>query len=187
MATGFQQRWKGKILAKELYLANWGVVLPLLSGKNLNGSALVAATPGANDFVTNVTLGSVLALDGHAAQLSTKTDHLLFDFALPPWYIAGSSFTISVNAQYRVSAGTTPTCTIDASAYLVAADGTTGADIVSTSAQNLTTSAATYAFAVTPTTLVPGDCLAIELTTSIAEAGNTGTFTGQINSVSVGP
>jgi hypothetical protein len=61
--------------------------------------------------------------------------------------------------------------------------GAAGADICATNAQAIATTAADKSFTLTGTSLSPGDRLTIKITTSVAEGGNTGTATGQINSV----
>ncbi|MDE2103982.1 MAG: hypothetical protein KGL39_42490 [Patescibacteria group bacterium] len=156
--------------------------LPLLTAKTSSGIPL-PTTAAAGKLATSSTPGTSLYLLGEAAQNTSKTDGCQFELTIPRSYIAGTALSITINAQYNVSGGTVPTCTVAASLYLAANAGTEGSNLVTTSATALTTSAADYVFAVTGTTLTPGARVIIGISTVIREAGNTGTLTGQVNSV----
>lgn len=81
-------------------------------------------------------------------------------FVLPPTYVSGAAITVRVRAKKDTTLGTV-TDTVDVTAKLVG--DTLGSDICTTAAQVLTTSYANYDFTVTPTGLVAGDILAIEV------------------------
>lgn len=157
--------------------------VPLPSLRNANGGSLVTTSPGATDFTLTQTFGTSSYLAGHAAQNNTKTDDAILEFVLPPSYVAGTNLTLTVNGRYVVSAGTTITATVDADARVMTDSGGYGSDLNATAAIALTTTAGNKAFTITGTTLNPGDRIQIKITTSVQEAGNTGTATAQVNSV----
>lgn len=160
------------------------VYLPLFSARSDNGTVLDAAGATGNFKVVG-TVGTSLYLQGQDAQNNTKTDAAVYEFTLPSTYVAGVSPTLIVNAHYAVvsGAGTAGTKTIDAFAYEIASAGTAGSDLVTTSVQTLTTSAADYSFVITGTGLKAGERLQIRLLGAIQETANGGAFATRINSV----
>lgn len=146
-------------------------LLRTLAGLPLDG------TGGAGLFAvsTTATFGSpaAISLIGESTQNNTKTDAYEFEFTLPPEYVAGGAITVNVTANVSGSGtlGTTKTLTCDAF-KVAAADGTVGSNL-GPAAQVLATGAATTkSFTVTPTGLVAGDKLLIQVQASINETGN---------------
>ncbi|MDE2103981.1 MAG: hypothetical protein KGL39_42485 [Patescibacteria group bacterium] len=156
--------------------------IDLMTGRTAAGAAL-PTTAASNNLAVSSTVGTSLHLIGEAVQNTTIADSAIYEVTLPRSYAAGTNLTVTVNAQYNVSGGTTPTCTVVAAAYLCANAGTQGSNLIATAAKSITTSAADYMFIITGIVLTAGSRILIEVTTSIKEAGNTGTFTGQVNSL----
>lgn len=119
---------------------------------------------------------------GNAASGNNKQDFAQIDAILPAWYRAGATITVRVRAMVSVAAQVTNTVDVEAK---ICADGTTGSDICTTSAQALTTSYADYDFVVTPTGRVPGECLNIRFATLINDTGGAHGSVGMISSISV--
>ena len=69
------------------------------SSRNSNGSGLVVTSPGTHDFVLVVNPGTAVALQGHAANAGTATDHVVGLVTMPPWYVAGEDATLTANAE----------------------------------------------------------------------------------------
>lgn len=155
--------------------------LPLITGKNSDGSTL-AASASSGKFGIASTLGTSLNLAGEAAQNNTKTDTVMFEHMLPANYVAGQDITLTVNAKIA-GTGTPGTKTLTGHAYKVDNAGAAGSDLIATSAPNMTTSNADYTFTITGTTLNPGDRLTISLVAALQETGNSASVNAQINSV----
>lgn len=156
---------------------------PLFSARNVAGTAIAASAATATDFVAALNNNNSPALDGTAAQNNTKANHALFEFVLPDDYKAGTNVTVSIGAGYSASGGTTVTATVDCVATLLGDTGTAGADICATAAQAIALTIAEKAFTITGTTLTPGARLMVKVSTSVQEAGNTGTATGHVYGV----
>lgn len=173
----------GAVMAKPGVASGlYPIRLPLLAGRNADGSALVASSPGAGNFVLAASLATSLVLTGHAAQNNTKADAALWELTLPPGYVAGSDITATLNAKYAAASGTAGTCTVIAAAYKLADAGTMGANLVATSAAAITATAADKAFTIAGATLSPGDRILVEAIASVQETGNTGTIIATLNS-----
>lgn len=84
---------------------------------------------------------------------------------LPPNYEDGETIAIVLRAKLTTDASVTKT--LDVECYKPDGDGSVGSDLCSTSAQSLTTSWANYTFVITPTGLVAGDPLDIEVTVAL--------------------
>ncbi len=143
----------------------------LLDGKYLDGTSLAsAAAAGKLGIGTTATFGSpaTLSLVTEAANNNTKTDNVEYEFTLPPDYVAGSAITVAVTQAITIGGGTlsVKTCTVDV--FKMAADGTAGSNI-GPAGQNMTTSSSTLSFAVTPTGLVAGNKLLIQIQTVLTE------------------
>jgi hypothetical protein len=157
--------------------------------RNLNGT-VVDATGGAGKFSvsTTATFGSpaTLTLKSEDTQNTTKTDVGEFEFRLPPEYVAGAAVTVNVTCNVTGSGtlGSTHSVTVDA--FKLAADGTAGSNIGPAAQTTLATgSAATLSFTVTPTGLVAGDKLLIQVQTSISESGNASPINANITALDV--
>lgn len=143
----------------------------------------MAVSPAAGVFGISSTLGTSLGLLGEIATSNTKTDDVLFEHPLPSSYVAGQNLSVAINAQTK-GAGTAGTATLAVKAYRIASDGTQGASIGAV-AQAITGVAAVYTFAITGTTLNPGDRVGVEVETVIQETTG-GNLQSQINSIKVG-
>lgn len=106
-----------------------------------------------------------------------------FLFVLPQEYVAGEAITVRVRA--KVSATRTVSQTVDVVAKKVG--DTLGSDICTTAAQSLTTSYANYDFTVTPTSLVAGDVLWVEVYLATDDTGGSSNGTPTASAISVRP
>lgn len=145
--------------------------LGLLNFRNTDGSSLAAAA-SAGKFGASITLGTSFALIGETSNNNTKTDDAIIEYILPPWYIAGSNLTVTVNAA--ISTGGSPTYatkTVQVLAYKTASDGTQGSDIGPGAASAITVAGADVTFTITGTTLNPGDKVVFKLETILHDTG----------------
>lgn len=156
--------------------------VPLRDFRNTDGSILAAAA-ASGKFGWSITLGTSAHLVSEAANNNTKTDDAVTEYVLPANYIAGQNITVTVNASITGS-GTLSTKTAQIKAYRTAKDGTQGSDIGPGAATAMTAAGADVAFAVTGTTLNPGDRLVFELETVLTETASSN-MTANINSVRV--
>lgn len=129
------------------------------------------------------------------ANNNTKTMVLgLTQFMLPQGYAypggidpdageTASESNIILNIRARVSASAATSQQIDAQVYVSDTEGGVGSDIVSTSAQNLTTSWATYSFTCDGTTLLIGSTLNAYVRTVVNDSGGSGTCTAEIGEI----
>lgn len=157
--------------------------LPLMQGRNSDGSALGAAA-AAGKFGNAITLGTSQQLVSEAANSNTKTDIVLYEFQLPKEYIAAANLTVTCGCQYNLGSGTIGTHTLAAAAYRNADAGTQGANMIATSAQSVPATEGDVAFTVTGTTLSPGDRVTLSLTMVIQDTGASN-ITGNVDSVRV--
>ena len=160
-----------------------GIQIPLLGGRNTDGS-VIAAAAASGKFGCAITLGTSECLVGEAAESNTKTDDALFEFRVPDNYVAGANLTATVNAQV-IGTGTPGTKTVQIKAYAKANVGTLGANIGPGAATAITTSAADYSFTITGANLVAGQLLVLELESVLQETGGSATITTQVNSLRV--
>jgi hypothetical protein len=171
----------GAVVTKPLNLR-----VPLFSARNVAGGSVAASAGVATDFITVVNSNNALDLQGTAAQNNTKTNDALLEVVLPDDYKAGTNITVYVSSGYSASGGTTITATVDLVATLTTDIGTAAADICATAATAITLTIGEKAFTVTGTTLTPGARLVLKVTTSVQEAGNTGTATGHVYGIRIG-
>lgn len=157
----------------------------LLDGFCVDG-APIAAAAAASDFGVSITPGTTFYLVGESCQNNTKTDKALWEYTLPDSYVAGTDVVISPNAGFS-GTGTVSTKTVDVNAYEQAADGTQGADLCSTAAQNLGAVGvySDFAFVIDGDNLAPGDKLLIVVTVALTETGNANPILARLNSVNV--
>jgi hypothetical protein len=111
-----------------------------------------------------------MELRGNDTNNDTVTSTSSFLVALPHEYVAGSAVTLKVTSLTS-GAELTTTRTLDAEAFLVAKDGSAGADLVSTLIQTITAIAAEYSFVITPTGLVAGNKLRVNLQNVVTSTG----------------
>jgi len=146
----------------------------------------LTANPPAADS-TNLTIvtgtygtnaATIQSADGKAATTSPKTR---FQFAVPPTYQAGGAISVIVNAGMLTTVADT-SCTLKVDCYRPAAP-TTNIGPIAQSINSLT--AADKTFALTTTSVVPGDILDIDLVAAITD-GATGTVVkAKINKVQI--
>ena len=155
--------------------------LPLTGARDVTGMMpTVAAQAGI--FGLTFTPGTAEYLVSEAANNNTKTDVICFEHVLSDSYAAGTALAVVANAHYVIGSGTLSVKTLACAVYKLADDDTEGSTIETTSAQTITGSAADYTFAVTGTTLNPGDRVVVKLTMVLTETASSN-VTGRINSV----
>lgn len=155
--------------------------MPLIVGKNSDGTTL-AASAAAGKFAISLTAGTSEVLLSEAANSNTKTDIVVWEFALPATYIAASNITVTANCNYTLGAGTVGTHTLAMAAYLCADAGTQGATLIATAAQTVPAAAGEVTFTITGATLTPGARIMLAGTLVIQDTGASN-ITAQINSV----
>ena len=131
------------------------------------GDDLVSGNPTDSFEIVNGGWGTgTVILKGDVANSNTKTGTLCFEFPLPPEYVADADIKLAVHAKFDDSSGVTVgTKTLDAQAYKMADDGSSGSDLATSGAQTLTNSFADYAFPITDTGLDAGDKLLVYVRT----------------------
>lgn len=143
----------------------------ILNIKNLDGSTL-ATSAGAGVFgiSTTATFGSPgqLSLVTEVANNNTKTDSCEFEVVLPVNYVAGSAISVNVGQKITIGSGTLSVKSLTVDAFLVAADGTVGSNL-GPAGQTLTNAGGVLNFAITPTGLVAGNKLLIQMQTVLTE------------------
>lgn len=153
--------------------------------------AVQTVLPGtaANDdlaYVGNTFGTGSPTLQGVDAGGTTETQRARVQVALPPEYVAGESVTIRVSAAMNTTPSDT-TATVDVEAYLIDRDGSlgsSGSDLVTTSAQSInSTTFADQDFALTTSSLSPGDLLDIRITTAVTDSGDAGVMFAEIGAV----
>lgn len=151
-------------------------VLPLESWRVTATGSLLGATAGTPSGAFGLTMGTFGTnspkIAGEAASGASKTNKMRRTFALPAEYVAGESVTLRVRCKETVGAATVST-TIDASVYKSDKEAGIGSDLCATNAQDVTTSFANKDFDITPTGLVPGDLLDIEINVVTNDTGGT--------------
>lgn len=155
----------------------------LVQGRNSDFTPVTAAG-GSGQWQITGTLGTSLFLASQTATGLTRTTTGSFEFTLPSNYIPGRDIVITVNSHHT-GTGTPGTRTIDAQVYRIAADGTSGADLVTTAAQTITGAAADYAFVATGTSLAPGDRVQVVVVGVLQETGAVNPLTQRLNSLRI--
>ena len=162
--------------------------IPLTSVRDNDGN-VINSTGGTGIFATtsyNAWVGSAYIV-GVVADGTTRTSTLMFEFVLPPEYIAGADVQLVVNAHYIDEDGTVGTRTIDMLAYEMSTAAVASA-IRTTSTQNFTATAADYTFSdITTTNLVPGDKILFAVRMILQDSGGSDgdQLTSRINSIRV--
>ena len=159
--------------------------LRLIEAKNAVGTTIVSTGAASGNFTMTLTAGTSETLAGEAAQGNTKTDTALFELVLPTTYRGGNNLTVTFHASYACT-GTAGTKTLAAHVYPVAATGASSADLVTTSAQTITTSDAAYSFTATGTSLLPGQRILVTGVAAMQETGGSSPCTAWINSGTAG-
>jgi hypothetical protein len=123
-------------------------------------------------------------LTGTQTNNTSASEVAAFTFALPEKYVDGEAVTVRVRA--KVSAARQVSATVDVVAKKQGDTGL-GSDICATAAQNLTTSYVNYDFTITPTGLVAGDVLWIEVYLATNDTGGSTNGTPTASAISVRP
>ncbi len=158
--------------------------LRLSEARALAGSALPIATPTTGNFAVLFGPSTTQRLITESANSSTITDNAVWEINLPPTYIAGSNITVSVWCNYTLGSGTAPTHTLGTSVYLVAnPGGTLSANLVTTAAQVMSTTAGNLTFTINGATLVPGARVLLQLQAIIQETAGHPVYASVFNVV----
>jgi hypothetical protein len=144
--------------------------IPIITLQQTTGIPLSASETAGNFNVAIAT--HVNKAQGEITDNETEVSVVHFQFVLPPEYVSGGDISVSVPcAVIKTAAATDNGSTVDVAVYLQAA-GAVGSDL------STTTSAATFAamdtwytktFVITPTGLVAGSFLDVEITSSIID------------------
>ncbi len=158
--------------------------LPLMLGRTDTG-LVMTATPGTGVFGISRTAGTSLVLTGEAANSSTVTDKVVFEFSLPDTYVAGANIAFVVNGAIAgASCSLTTASTLLTPTLYTEVNGVEAA-VTTSAAQKWAKAQADYTFTVTGTGLVPGQHVAFEIIAAVT-AANSNNCTGAINSVKYG-
>ena len=163
--------------------------IPLMTCRNGNGTVL-DATGGAGLFkITAGGTGSgTLVLTGEDATNGTKTDILMFEFAVPPEYVASETIECDVEVKVDESgAGVAGTETLQIECFELAAAGTVGSDLASDGAQDLTAAGdgfQTVTSTITDAGIAAGDKLIFIVTLIVTETNGTAVH-GEIGDINV--
>jgi len=135
-----------------------GTILPATAANDDLG--LITGTWG-NDYTPRI--------QGVDAGGTTETQYAGFSFALPPEYVAGTNFTVRINAGMLVVADASATVDVECIKTCIASPS----DLCGTAAQSInSTTHADKDFTITGTTLSPGDRVSIRIKTVVTDAGN---------------
>ena len=151
-------------------------VLGLDSWKVTGTGAALGATAGTPSGAFGLTYGTFATnspkIAGEAASGNSKTNKMRRQYTLPVEYVAGGNVTLRVNCKETVGAATVSTV-VDAQVFKCDKAAGIGSDICATAAQDVTTSAANADFSITPSGLVAGDVLDIEVNIVTNDTGGT--------------
>ena len=100
-------------------------------------------------------------LQGNTAVNNSYTEYARALYHLPECYVAGQSITFRIHGKF--SNAPTVSGTIDLIVHKTDDEAGIGADICATAVQSMTTSYADYDFTITPTGMIVGDLLDMEL------------------------
>lgn len=132
--------------------------VPLHAVRNVNGTVLTATTGTGSFALSSGGWGvGTLKLIGETALAQTVTDTLLFEFVLPPEYVASEDVVLQVKARESVSA--TVSTTMTAQVYESDGNGAVGGNLAAafSGAGDVTTTWTTFTSVVTDAGLVAGD------------------------------
>lgn len=152
------------------FIGTWQV--PLIQGRNGNGSAFPITTPTSGDFGLIWGTGGINLLRSESANSSTITDTAVWELTLPDTYIAGTNITVQVYCGYVVGSGTIGTHTLTGAAYSINAfGGGLSSNLIATAAQSVPSSANTLTFTITGTSLIPGARVLLSLAMALQDTG----------------
>lgn len=164
----------------QLKAAQSSLHLLQLSEAVSDAGVALTATPGSGAMGISRTAGTSFTLLGEVTSSNAKTDKAVWFVTMPPTYVPGNSFTVSVNASVAGSgtltaASTTITCAV----YTEVAGVETLLTV--SAAQQMVAAGSTLVFTVTGTGVTNGSQMAIELVMLVTTSS--GANTGTINSV----
>jgi hypothetical protein len=168
--------------AKGIRSKDWVHTVPIAELRMTTGVVLDATGAGSNHKLVKGT--NVMYVEGVAAQSNTKTDTSLFEWVVPQEFDPTSTCSVRIRAKIA-GTGTAGTKTVDLTAFLAGDAAASGSDLVTTAAQNLTTSYANYDFTFTGSGLAAGDRVLFALTTALQETGGSATVTATIAQVKI--
>ena len=152
--------------------------IPLMNVRT--GSGLVLdATGGAGLFKISAggTGSGTLVLVGEDTSSNTKTDIVMFEWAVPPEYVASETIECDVTVKVDESGvGVAGTETLQVECFEVGTDGTAGADLASGGAQDLTAGGdvfQTITSTITDAGVAAGDKLIFVITGIVTETNGT--------------
>lgn len=165
-------------------LAEYGI--PFTALRNASALALVAAAEDNEFGLTSAGFGTgTLVIDGDPASNESETSTLMFEFVLPPEYVAAGDVQLVVQAKESVGAATVST-TLSAEAYEVDGQGGAGSDIAGApDVTDITTSWQTSTTAITASGLVAGDRLIVFVRIVTNDTGGAVGTVAQIGEVSI--
>jgi len=136
--------------------------VPLTICKNADGTTLANAAAAGVFGITSGGFGSgTLVLAGEAASGNSKTNTLMFEFILPPSYVAAGDVKLVVTAKETVGAATVAS-TLSAEAYESDGEGAVGANLYNAfDTTDITTSWQTCTSVITAAGLAAGDRLVV--------------------------
>lgn len=158
--------------------------------RRTDGVTLVTATASTTNFgavygTPGTDFPHLETIDGKAATTAVVARRL---FKLPPNYVAGSAITIRARCGMKTTvADNSAATTIDFAAYSNSgvANGSS-ADLVTTAAQSINSlTAANYDFVVTPTSLVAGQDILLQMTLTVTDAATATAVIGTVNHVEI--
>jgi len=139
-------------------------------------------TPGTDDLGLAEAIGSVLTtIETNGGATASTVAYALFRFVLDAFYDAGKDITVRVRAV--TSALATVEDLADVEVKLVGEDGSVGADLNGTAAQQLAIAAADYDFVVDGATLKPGD--EVQLRLALSRDDTAGAIAGTVTAPKV--
>jgi hypothetical protein len=144
-------------------------------------TTFLATTAGTSLLGLPAAAGSVVT--GTQTNNTSVTETASFVYILPQDYVAGAAITIRTRA--KVSAARFVACTIKAVTKKIT-DGVLGADL-SSAAVALTTGYTDIDHTITPTGLVPGDMLQVDITVVNNDTGGASNGTATVSEISVRP
>jgi hypothetical protein len=151
-------------------------LMPLL-GSATGASLLGAETAGSFNYAIGT---NQFFLNGEVTQNETETSVGNAIVYLPSDYKSGGTLTVAVVTDI-VGSGSLGACTIDVEAFKISkTDGSVGSDLVTTAAQTVNATVAEDTFVITPTGLVAGDALQVQLTSVVIEDMNSNTLTAAV-------
>jgi hypothetical protein len=121
---------------------------------------------------------------GNVRTLGATTRRLYVAIPIPDNYEDGQTIQLRIRAKMETTVADVA-CTIDAEAY-VGADGSLGADLVTTAAQSMNSlSAASYDFTINATGVDPGDLLEVRLSIASNDVATATAVTPAIYSIAL--